>query len=122
MTTIARPLRYFLWQRQLARVMWIACVGFWGTAASSIFVGALGPVFDNAVVWLFLTILFPPLVSAFLIISWLRQEIDAGRIVLTPLPLRDRSVGGWMDPMADPMDPRSPNHTHYIDRLHGSDY
>lgn len=111
----ARPLRYFLWKRPFARALWIASAAFWGAAGLSLFVGALGPVFDNAAAGLLCSILFPPLVLLYLLMGWLRQEIDAGRIVLRPFPPPPtRSISGFSDPMSDPLDPRSPlHHQHF---------
>jgi hypothetical protein len=79
----------------------------------------MGDLYDNTFAGLLYSILFPPLVFLYLAIGWARQEIDAGRIVLGPaIRTHDRSVGGWSDPAADPLDPRSPNHTKYIRSLH----
>ena len=103
-----RLLRYFLWQRPLARSLWIACVVFWAVAGLSLFVDALRPVFASAIAGLLYSILFPPLVCLYLLVGWFRQEIDAGRIIPTPMPPPgQRSVGGWSDPASDPLDPRS---------------
>jgi hypothetical protein len=115
----AHRLGYFLWSRRAAKCLWFLCAAFWGGGAASLFVPAVESLYDNAVAGLLYSILFPPLVFLYLAIGWARQEIDAGRIVLGPaIPPRDRSVGGWSDPAADPLDPRSPNHISYIRSLH----
>ena len=112
---LVRPLRYFLWKRPFAQLLWIACVAFWGGAGLSLWVTPLALLFDNAAAGLLYSVLFPPLVFLYLLMSWLRQEIDAGRIVLRPSPPPPtRSISGFSDPMSDPLDPRSPLHRQHF--------
>lgn len=102
-------LAHFVWRRRSAKILWALTGIFWFGAALSLSFGPLSTLYDNA--GPLYAIFLPPLVFLYLLIGWLRQEIDAGRIVLQPVPpTRDRSVGGWSDPMADRLDPRSPFH------------
>lgn len=118
-TEDVHPLRYFLWRRPFARALWIACAAFWGGAGLSLFIGALSPVFENAAAGLLYSILFPPLVCLYLLMGWLRQEIDADRIALRPSPpTSTRSISGFSDPMADAYDARSPLYSERIEELH----
>lgn len=111
----AQPLRYFMWTRPMARILWTACGLFWGGAGLSLFVGPLAPLYDNAAAGLLYSVLFPPLVCLYLLVGWLRHEIDSGRVVIEPIaPPQNRSISGFPDPMSDPLDPRSPM---YFDRL-----
>jgi hypothetical protein len=104
----AQPLRYFMWKRPMARILWIACGMFWGAAGLSLLVRPLAPLYDNAAAGLLYSVFFPPLVCLYLLVGWLRQEIDSGRIVTEPIaPLANRSISGWLDPTSDPLDVRS---------------
>jgi hypothetical protein len=104
-------LGYFLWRRPAVKCLWLLCTIFWVGGAIGLLVPAVGILYDTAFAGLLCSVLFPPLVFLYLAIGWARQEIDAGRIALGPAaPPRDRSVGGWSDPMVDPLDPRSPLH------------
>jgi len=109
---IAYRLVHFIWKRPIAKVLWLMTSAFWGGGAIALFDPAFAAIYSSAFAGLLYSVLFPPLVFLYLAIGWARQEIDAGRIVLQPADIsRRRSVGGWSDPAADPLDPRSPNHS-----------
>lgn len=107
----AHRIGYFIWRRPAAKCLWFLCLAFWCGGAIALFVPSVGALYDNAFVGLLYSVLFPPLVFLYLAIGWARREIDAGRVVIgSTAPALDRSVGGWTDPLADPLDPRSPLH------------
>jgi hypothetical protein len=111
----------WLWQPFYAKAWWGATALYWGGAAISLKVDGLADFYTSAAAG-FLNILFYPLVTLMILgfgyfralFAWSDWEwVEPSHDQLFP----KRSVGGFRDPMADPLDPRSPSHWRYLEDI-----
>ena len=116
----ARPrASYWLWRPLHAKLWWAAILVYWAGKLTSFYVAALDEFYTSALAG-FLNILFYPFVALMVLgVRFVPVWMDYhGWEWVAPSKDRtfqDRSVGGFLDPMADPLDPRSPRHWHRYD-------
>jgi hypothetical protein len=113
--------RDWLWRPVYAKAWWVGVSVYWGGAAVSLKVPALADFYASALAG-FLNIAFYPVVALMLLgLGYFRAWFAWNDWVWVE-PTHDqlfpkRSVGGFRDPMADPLDPRSPSHWRYLDDM-----
>ena len=111
----------WLWRPWYAKLWWGLIALYWAAKLGSIWVPAFASFFMKAAAG-FLNIIFYPLTALMLLgCGYLRAWMDFkgwewGAPTDVAVPPK-RSVGGFLDPMADPLDPRSPSHWRYLDDI-----
>ncbi|API58651.1 hypothetical protein BSL82_04440 [Tardibacter chloracetimidivorans] len=110
-----------MWQPWYAKLWWGASASYWTGKLISFCNPSLDELYTSAVAG-YLNLVFYP-VTAFMVlgVGFLRAWMDFNGWEWGP-PTGDqlfpkRSVGGFRDPMADPLDPRSPSHWRYLDDI-----
>lgn len=102
----------WLWKPWYARVLWGSCAVYWAGALGSFWSPALDRLYTTALAG-YLNLLFYPLTPLLVLgVGFVHAWMDFKGLEWGP-PNHEqlfpkRSVGGFLDPMADPLDPRSP--------------
>lgn len=101
----------WLWRPWYARLWWAGIAIYWSGRLLALVVPALNPLYENALAGYLNIIFFPPTLLLLLGIGFVGEWMDYYRWewVATPdagLHPR-RSVGGFIDPYTDPLDPGS---------------
>jgi len=113
--------RDWLWRPFYAKAWWAGIAAYWGGAAASLKLPALADFYTSTLAGFF-NIAFYPLVALIILglgyvrtwFAWSDWEwVEPTQDQLFP----KRSVGGFRDPMADPLDPRSPSHWRYLNDI-----
>lgn len=104
-----------LWRPWYAKLWW-ACIAFyWAGKLGSLWSPVLGAFYTSAVAG-FLNIAFYPLTALLVLgVGFIRAWMDDRGLEWRPTShdeLPKLSVGGFLDPMADPLDPQSPLYWH----------
>lgn len=107
-------LRDWLWRPWYARLWWTGMVAYWAGATLSLYFRSLTAFYDSVLAGYFNVAFYPPFILVILGAGYVRAKLTKGDWVLTdsnPVTWRnERSVGGYLDPIADPLDPRSPRY------------
>lgn len=106
----------WLWRHWYARLWWAGIAIYWSGRLLARIVPALEPFYENALAGYLNIMLFPPTLLILLGIGFVGDWMDYYRwewVSTSDAGLHPRrSIGGYSDPMADPMDPRSPRYWH----------
>lgn len=101
----------WLWRPWYAKVWWALIAMYWGVRLVSLYVPALEALYDNALAGYLNIAFFPSTLLLLLGIGFVGDCMDYYRwewVVTPELGLHPRrSVGGFIDPYTDPLDPRS---------------
>jgi len=104
----------WVWSPWYAKVWWLCIALYWGGRAISLYNERLDSFYTGTIAAYF-NLAFMPM-APFLILgigfawSWMDHHgLEFGPPDGDYVPPK-RSVGGWLDPMSDPLDPRSPKY------------
>lgn len=104
----------WLWHPWYAKLWWGAGLLYWSCKLLSYWSSILDALYATALAGMLNVFFFPPTIAMVLGSGLVRAWMDYKGLEWGP-PTRDhlfpkRSVGGFVDPMADPLDPRSPKY------------
>lgn len=111
----------WLWRPWYAKLWWASIAIYWTGKLASYWSPVLDDAYSTAVAGYLNIALYP--FTALMVLgvrfvpAWMEYHgwewVEPSHDQLFP----KRSVGGYLDPMADPLDPRSPNHWRYLGNL-----
>ena len=109
----------WLWRPWYAKLWWACIAVYWTGKLASYWSPALDDAYSTALAGYLNIALYP--FTALIVLGvrfvpvWMEHHgwvwVEPSREQMFP----KRSVGGYLDPMADPLDPRSPRHWRYLD-------
>lgn len=111
----------WVWSPWYAKVWWSCIAVYWAGRAASLYDHGLDEFYTSTPA-AYLNLVFMPMTPFLLLgIGFVWAWMDHHGLEFEP-PDEDyrppkRSVGGWLDPMSDPLDPRSPKYWHRFDNL-----
>lgn len=116
-----RPLASaWLWRPWYAKLWWVSMLFYWGGRLASLWSEAVAQFYESALAG-YLNIFFYPFTALMVLgVGFVRAWMDY-RGFEWGAPSQEqlfpqRSIGGYLDPMADPLDPRSPKYWHRHDK------
>ena len=102
----------WIWKPWYAKLWWASAGAYWVGFVLSFPVATLRMLYESALGGYLNVALYPPVILMVLCVGYIRAKFDTGDwVLIAPDPSTrqpERSVGGFLDPMADPLDPRSP--------------
>jgi hypothetical protein len=106
----------WLWRPWYAKLWWSAIVIYWGGRLLALFLPTLALLYENALAGVLNILFFPPTLLIVLGIGFVGAWMDHYRWEWVASPDAGlhprRSVGGYLDPVVDPLDPRSSKFWH----------
>ncbi|MFD2138726.1 hypothetical protein ACFSLT_31790 [Novosphingobium resinovorum] len=109
----------WVWSPWYAKVWWSCIAVYWAGKAASLYDHGLDDIYTSTAA-AYLNLVFMPMMP-FLVLGtgFVWACMDYHNLEFGP-PSRETmfpetSVGGWSDPMSDPLDPRSPKYWHKSD-------
>ncbi|WP_157220937.1 hypothetical protein [Flavisphingomonas formosensis] len=111
----------WLWRPWYAKLWWAGAALYWTGKIGSYW----SPIVDNFYTTAlagYLNVLFYPLTALMVLgVGFIHAWMDYRGLEWEPpadeQQFSKRSVGGFRDPIADPLDPRSPSHWRYLDDI-----
>lgn len=117
----APKIGFWVWSPWYAKIWWTCIAIYWGGRGLCVYSERLDSFYMS---WpaAYLNLIFMPMTPFLLLgIGFVWAWMDYHGLEFGP-PSRETmypetSVGGWSDPMSDPLDPRSPKYWHRLDDL-----